>query len=981
MKSTFRLGAFIENIEGTVVNPNNALGSPDGVFTGNTTGSWTAKWALEAPEQPTAILRTAEHLLRIHCKRAVDTPTVDPIVWRATIRDGNNQEVFSFFQLGQLSRHFGAGSWVYPRSEKLVETLLTGTLSHTTSYYLRNVHLANNNKLVWHTSDRLNSLSGFNTETPQIDVVTSTVATQNTDNAYLTSNSDASIVVNWYAQAFLRKDVSGQFQYVLTTRAGALSNHRTNSAAFDDTNNFVAMALYRSSGESTRWMNLYSINWDTNELSDITVSAGLNTVETSNTLYNATAWKGNLLVFGGSAVVGGATINVWAYTWDSQAQTATIRSGFPYVVTGFSTTQINSLAISPDGSHIFFANGGQLAVIPVSNPANTKTLIRGEINFTHNPVWVSDSTVAFTANVHGPEHATPANVHGPRNPTGTRQSFFYVLGIKSNGDLVIESSVINKSPLSLPLFSSVSFSSDSVLGKVEYLQRNHTLGCFRVMDNLDLNPSRSKFVLEKSALFGTASFAQQSAYISKYHNYYGEFLAHTSRGGFTTQLPGHSTHTWSPCGRYFLREANQFSISSYWPRLFRSFTLETLLKNSIPEAESTNINVSHTGQRYSFSHDGNYLTLGYNAIVAVHDTTPPTFTNITPSWLSGTNNHQTVGAWRPAPNPADPHPHICLYGKSTGTPTYRCAEIVDGVFVDKSADYVFPNLVAGDMLFVHWSHDGEYVWLGGERNTGNIYSWNNGVPQKLNTSTPIASSTADHVIQVRWHPTENIIFLLMSRISTAFGSPGYYFKFYSVTGNVLTELNASGTKTVMDAVGVVTNMEWLGADGAYLAFRVASILDGQAVSFANAGVALNVLKWDVNKLTTGLDVVASPLGVNGYGITGRPDGLNQTGNTGAKHVSHGYESLDGRMLIGVPVNSPTEVIYGGPNMVDYGSLQYDENWSIELEVFGDAENTVQLEGIELELDLLQFQLAAPTNLQVISATGSSALVQWEWSSE
>jgi len=435
----------------------------------------------------------------------------------------------------------------------------------------------------------------------------------------------------------------------------------------------------------------------------------------------------------------------------------------------------------------------------------------------------------------------------------------------------------------------------------------------------------------------------------------------------------------SPCGRYI----TYHSSGMVRVAKFDSY-LEDLSKCARAYPPLTFASVSAVplpGAHWSF--DGRYFVSG-NYLAEV-DYDAETITQLTvPADFVGTRFR-----FRPCMQ-GDPHPYVIMVvTDDTLDPGqyHRMFEIIDGEVV-RNSDLDLPspphNFNLGEDVFhTSFSNDGEYLVVAGRWSDYSIWRWNSGSPN-LALTDDHPSQTGNSRMQTSWHPHDtNVVFVSDMSSDTTWPYPS--IRLYRIhEDSVQTFDNESAMEHFNESAGPnsIAFTPIFTPDGRYIFLRpqvvpasgTGSLTGGARDTDANGFL---FFEWDIDRYNSGLRI--APNYQDNTFLAGRGTGLY--GNAPLAY----YESFDGRIVRirspSVGPNSIEYVLQGTHKDIDPTTIVYDAGWTVEVYTKGSTSNAVQLEAIELELEMDKYLLPAPSNLQVISITGSSALVSWEWEPE
>jgi len=985
MKSTFRLGAFIENIEGTVVNPNNALGAPDGVFTGNTTGSWTAKWALEAPVEPSELIPYTIRSLKVHCRRADSAGgSTDPVLRSVTVRDSSGQPVYEFLSGAQLTRFAGPLALMDKTLSKDVQDhLLDITLPFASSMYSQVVNTNRRSAMVrgavlcadntlfilfgWsdiNSLGRIFKISNFNT--PQQSLVSWTPATNLSMNVQMTQGGESSwlrasecktnvglpgVSVFW---SFSEKEISPGVTHLVRMAAPSGLATAVGGFAYSPDGEYVAIT---EDATSSKLLVVGKRNLVDENYTNISQS-GLEVTASNNRSTDGVAWVGN-------TVARSLRTGYYAWTWDSSTEVLTPITG----VQGgqwSSVTSLQGLTLSPDARWLVAVNNttNTVWVEDLNNPgAGTRRTIAIPSSMVRltRPVWVPNKqSVIFLAD----RNASWTTVFSQNN------GYPVTLFVPESGGLAWECTTTFDYPFTAQNWlKQVSFSdTQGVAVRASY--SNNSAVSFKSFAEVLRVFSLEESSLESRAVWELPCKQIGAPYVFGITDILGsgnwlDFDRTPTNSAGWDGRTGEVRHSYNNGGYVFLPAASSEHV----------FPLNRVNKfgRLPPLALKLPHNHSSTNYGVSVSKDGLWTALGHRIYSVVHNGGDSwTFTDVT---SGGIDTGLTSPAFRHAPN-GDPLPNLVAFFHGTATPKIRIYEVStslgDPPFVYRD-DLSVPNALSqvnfNDAYGLHWSYDGQYLSQH-STNSGQPRVWRFTGTEFIELSLPTITYTSSMRLSLKWHPTSNVLLL---RTNT---SDGHLFYILQCSGNSITLINSTGFLAQIAAIKerhVYADWE---ANGKY--FSVSFGLN-PAVDSVNLWQR-HLYAWDETRLINNEPLVELPKDM--WGDTGGYLGQYLSGVMNIYNMvpRPRYDYLPPRMFAADSNIATGVMLFNADPTVDFTNLTYNSGWEVEVETWGDG-NAVQLEGIELELDLLQFQLAAPTNLQVISATGSSALVEWEWSPE
>jgi hypothetical protein len=965
-----RLGAFVENIAGTVTNPNNAIGAPNEVFTENTSGSWTAKWQLEAPETPVALSRYGVNSVKLHCRRANDTGA-DPSIWRIKIRDQHDNLVYDFFDGAQLTKAFGAINFNENWSTEALRAAIhecvrrgDPTPSTVQMPYINGAAFAKDSgELVLvlnNTRSNLVKIANFGSSSVYGKTVNVPAGPSATFNRGRLKVSDDGTVCVYAGNtealiSYIEVEVSpGVFEFHrITNPAGFSAGSR--GFALSPSGNYCIHVdlntsnqngyLFRLNREDKVWENITPV-----ELQGTSTRTG----------HMDVSWNGNTVSIARSA-------GFFAWAWDEATETLTPISG----VTGgqFAAARVwVNCALSSDNRYLAVAytqsltsgTDRQLWVEDLQNPgvgARRTFTLPQRTQGIYNMFWLpQDAGVAFGVKF-ASFHSDPvwSDYRGP----------LYTVRVSGTDPLTLFSGPINNFPLSTKIpVAQVAISeghiavctstSNQILYYAPY-------GLF-IWERPDT--ARTKEVFETKAIWDLllkpVAFANMQDFGSVSVNRQPLFQTEA------TSIPDrHITPSLEVSGQYWVnvQDGTSRNLSPLAGSLDARITSIT---RQYPAATPTNITSAASGI-FFISDCGRYYRWDHNLREIINDGGVITTAARTPAGI--TNTH-TWGAFRRGADAEDPYRNLVIWAAihSSYSIRFYLYNITESGDVVHLVDWTS----TGFLGIPTWSYDGQYVaWVA--TNVITIFKFDPNEANFFINCGSITRGVSYGTQYVHWHPTDKTSFIVTAQINDHAASA----TFCKMDNTTITVLDSAGTTSAFSSAANGDDLiavRWSPNGQHVMTFHKAP----WNVPFtSNSPMLPAIFEWDASKLSSGLKRVPLPSGSEVFMV---PAGKGKSNFGFTSRLGTLYS--DSRSGLGYFAElQQREVFYTSPNPeIPWGNLTYDAGWTVEIETWGDN-NAVQLEAVEVTMMLNQFALPAPTNLQVVTASGTQGLVQWEWEPE
>jgi hypothetical protein len=976
IKSIFTLASFVANISGEVSSPNNAIGEPNSTFTGNSDGSWTAKWALAAPDSPTKVTPYAQHSLRVFCRRANSSGgSTDPAVRSVIVRDAEGQPVYEFLAGAQITRFSGPLALLDSTlSTETKDFLLDMTLgqsmypqtANSTSKpaMVRGAFLCADNTLFvlmgWQASSQLGrifKIANFNT--PQASVISWTPLgnisinvnlAQGWEAAHLRvseSNTDVGLPGVTTFWAFSEKEVSPGVTHLVRMSAPSGTAATVGGFAFSPDGEYIVIT---EAVLSAKLLVVGKRDLENETYTNISQSG----LEVTNSNYNVTqgpVWVGN-------TVARPLRTGYYAWTWDSITETLTpianVQGGM-----WSSTTMPTDLALSPDGRWLVaIYNQTSSATVYVEDLNNPGVSGRRTINTSmqrlSKPVWVPGKQAVIFLASRLPSNSVFSENNG--HPV--------TLSIPTSGDLAWECVADFSYPFTAQhIIKSISFSNTHGVvvlpngGEDSGIAPKTFAGTLR-MFSLEENKIESKAVWELPAKQIMAPLSREATDIYGTYMYLDLGPRATSSNKLTAQN-GAIRYSYNNGGYVLLRKSGSGSHVCVYPlNNIKKFGYVPPLALSIPVANGVSV-----------SKDGLWVAADHRIYSVVHNGGVDwTLTDVT---SGGIDSGLVCPAFRHAPD-TDELPNLVAFFHTGSAPRVRIYEVTNPV---DTPPYVYRedlsvpnplhqiNFINGEGIA--WSHDGQYLYQF-SAGAGEPRIWQFTGTGFTQLSLPSITYTSFQRLSMKWHPKENVALL---RTST---SDGYLFYFLQCNGTSVTLINSS---EFLNQIASIRERHYYAdweAEGKYLSINFG--LNPETTSVGRW--ERHIYVWDSDKLVNNQPLEKLPAhvweGTGGY----FDQYLRATSSIDMSEYQR-YDYLGSYMF-----GSDTDVAFSVATFqadpsVDFSNLLYNEGWTVEIDTWGDG-NAIQVDGVELEIELDQFQLSTPTNLQTVASGGNRALVSWDW---
>ena len=942
-----RLGTFVENISGTVISPEHAVGMPDNNFTGNTSGAWTAKWQLEAPDAPVQLTPYSGHTLNIYARRATMAGAKDPSIRSVVVKDQHGRVILSHYNGIQFTRLMGPVGWNLRGADKrLLSTILN---RHSTNVLQNDVFVT----LIDFTgADDVLLGVAYATDTSSGVRGLYSLANYSTDQIAITripfefggQGSWASGIDGWRIPKRIAISPSKDMVVVPTAFPYGEGLNASDEPIWDrypfptPNNTWDAFSFNRQfnvvfSPDGNRLLAVNQATAQIAQLWDIDRQAFTVTFAADQAPFNVSKtgseecgcdWRGSLAV---ASVPRG--LHVW--NWDQQAGTFTEITGITGATFG-TTNSVSDVQISPNGNYIALVRriNHTLYIYDVSDlggvgPRSIQIASAGALS---RLAWSPDSTTVFVVN------GGPSSLAVNASYSGALLSVY----VPASGPLILEAESSSDYPINETQITGVSFGE----GKFGLIQ--HTSS--QVPDNyiIDsvLDPSRARDVVGIPLYANPVLMGGKQLYFG-HNSAYDGFRWH---GGTTPD-----GNKFSPNRKYFVT-----NTSTGWVAYRFSDSWYNTPRVGVQVLATQNDAISQV----SWAHDSTYCVVktgGFLVLKVVENDA----TVLAPDPVLATSST----FFRPPTDGLDPHQHLISAFRSSGAALFYTIDTENDLIVDITGD--FPVFDPGVGLF-NWSADGKYLSMT-TPTSATIYMWDDG---SFTPCDSLATYSWSNWRKFDWHPIDKNLALFHA---TGFGTLP---RLYELNGTTVDSIDITsffdGLRTRYPSVQRVRLSFTHG--GQYLMATFGDHTSANANITPDDGQVPAFFKWDLAQLkdTGALDEVHLPdtdqiFYRTRWRWSNDFDGVVDVTPFSQMVVVDATYHYHNRLTLP----------YGLSPDIDPEDIYFDEGWTIEIETWGD-DNAIQLEGVELTLNAIVYQLPTPTLLPPVAVTGSSALLEWEWSS-